>query len=988
MQIGHDRPARRWTGAAIAACTALGLAFVTGPSASAAPERHTSAAPGGAGQDATGDRGGYDARLGDSPRARQALRERAAAAGSRPAAVALRQSLGNQAVLDMDGLTGTPRQLSRLDGFLTGPQRGRPADIVLAYLRRNLAAFGLTEADLATLHLRQDYADIAGIHHLSFIQTLDGTTVFGNGVKGHVTRDGRLISLQGSPVAASAAPAPAKAARNAVGSAGEAVSRARTDLGEKSAKAGPDDTATAVLFMTPGGLRRAWATITMSAANPAQHVIDAVDGRVLYRHSLTDDAAPVGDTAGDTASRHRPNPATAVAFPYFPKAARGGAQVPVNLTQRGWLAPTATALSGNNAHSYADVDDSNSSDATEEIPPRHGNSWDYPLVPFHLPNVSFCDNPSPCSWDPDTPFSWRTNRNQNATQVFTYVNNWHDHLQAGPIGFTEAAGNFQVTNVTGKGQGGDPVQAESDDGANTADGLPDGNHIDNANMETPPDGTSPRMQMFLQHQPGTAYPDGDPFSPTNVGDEADTVYHEYTHGLSNRLVVDANGDSTLGPVQAGSMGEAWSDWYAMDYLVGQGLQRDTRADGDIVMFQYDGAGVAFDRTEPVDCSVGSTSAACPGTDGTGPGGYTYGDFGKVAGAPEVHSDGEIWAQTLWDLRTAVGSRVAEMLVTRAMELSPSNPSYLDERNAILQADQAVFRGGHVNTVWRVFAHRGMGFFAGALDGNDTAPGEDFSLPPGPGAPTGTLQGTVRDLDSGAPVAGAVVTVVFQGSAQAANPSATTDAAGHYTIRGLIAGTYPKVLAGGGGFEGVSGPVTVRRGTTTRDFALRRDWAASSGGARVTAFDGPDFSPACGPDFAIDLNRATGWGSSADLTEAGQPSADTPKSVTIQLPKAVNIGTVAVDPSAICGDGGSASTGDYRIETSTDGTTYQLAASGTFTPADRGRLNPLTPAAGTGAAVRFVRFTMVTPQVFQVGTCPGAFSGCDFMDMTEIEVYGT
>ena len=82
------------------------------------------------------------------------------------------------------------------------------------------------------------------------------------------------------------------------------------------------------------------------------------------------------------------------------------------------------------------------------------------------------------------------------------------------------------------------------------------------------------MQMYLQHQPGTSYPDGDPFSPTNVGDEADTVYHEYTHGLSNRLVVDP-GRLHSGRVQAGAMGEAWGDWYAMDYLVSQGLQRDT-----------------------------------------------------------------------------------------------------------------------------------------------------------------------------------------------------------------------------------------------------------------------------------------------------------------------------------------------------------------------------------------------------------------------------
>jgi extracellular elastinolytic metalloproteinase len=980
MYIGHNRLTRRWTSAAAAVCAVFGFAIASGPQAQAAPARHGAASTD-AGKAAQESRGGYDARSGDSPRARQALRQRAAQAGSRPAAVALRQSLGNQAVLDMDGLTGTPRQLARLDGFLTGPQRGRATDIAMRYLRQHLDAFGLTAADLATLRLRQDYTDVAGIHHLSYIQVIDGTEVFGNGIKAHVTRDGSLISVQGSPVAGQAVAAAAPG-RSAVRSAAEAIGRARGDLREKSTAAGRDDSAKPVLFLTPNGLRRGWETITMSAANPALHVIDAADGRVLYRRSLGNDAEPSAEQA-----RHRPAPATGVAFPYYPAAARGGTQVPVNFTDRGWLAPGTTILSGNNAHAYADVDDSDGPDATEEIPPRQGSSWDYPLVPFHLPAVSFCDNPSPCSWDPDVPFSWQTNRNQNTTQVFAFVNNWHDHLQAAPIGFTEAAGNFQVANRTGRGLGGDPGHAESDDGANTDNGLPDGGHIDNANMSTPPDGQSPRMQMFLQHQPGTTYPDGDPFSPTNVGDEADTVYHEYTHGLSNRLVVDADGNSTLGNVQAGAMGEAWGDWYGMDYLVGRGLQRDTRADGEIVMFQYDGDGVFLDRTEPVDCAVGSTSQACPGTDGTGPGGYTYGDYSHVAGVPEVHSDGEIWAQTLWDLRTAVGSFVAESVVTRAMELAPGNPSFLDMRNAILQADQAVFRGGHRNTIWRVFAHRGMGYFAGALDGNDASPGEDFSLPPRPGSPTGTLTGTVRDVDSGAPVAGAVVTLVFQGALQAVNPSATTDANGRYTLRGLAVGTYPKVLAGGGGFEGVTGPVTVGRGTTVKDYALRRDWAASAGGARVTAFDGPDFSPACGPDFAIDLSRGAGWGSTSDLGDDGKPSADTPKSITIALPKAVDISQFAVDPTSTCGDAGSASTGDYRIETSVDGTTWQQAAAGTFTPADRGKLVLVTPAAGTATGVRSIRFTMVTPQVFQVGACPGNFDGCDFMDLTEIEVYG-
>ena len=70
----------------------------------------------------------------------------------------------------------------------------------------------------------------------------------------------------------------------------------------------------------------------------------------------------------------------------------------------------------------------------------------------------------------------------------------------------------------------------------------------------------------------------------------------------------------------------------------------------------------------------------------GPGGYTYGDFGKIAGGPEVHSDGEIWLETLWQIRQTLGARRTEKLVTRGMELSPPAPSFLDMRNAIIQAD--------------------------------------------------------------------------------------------------------------------------------------------------------------------------------------------------------------------------------------------------------------------------------------------------------------
>src|SRR5204862_1405366 len=127
------------------------------------------------------------------------------------------------------------------------------------------------------------------------------------------------------------------------------------------------------------------------------------------------------------------------------------------------------------------------------------------------------------------------------------------------------------------------------------------------------------------------------------------------------------------------------------FLNNEGFKPDTATVGDVVIGAVTFAGVL--RTQPVDCPVGA-NAACPGTNGAGPGGYTYGDFGDIAGGPEVHSDGEIWLETLWQIRQALGPAVAEALVTRGMELSPPGPSYLDMRNAILQADLVNFAGAN------------------------------------------------------------------------------------------------------------------------------------------------------------------------------------------------------------------------------------------------------------------------------------------------------
>jgi extracellular elastinolytic metalloproteinase len=898
------------------------------------------------------------------------LQKRSALNAARPAAgvASLRKQLGRQGIVSIDPLTGTARAVQRLDGFLTGPSTASARSIALAYVRNHPDVFGLSATEVKQLRLRKDYVDIAGTHHLSFIQTVRGVPVFGNGLKANVARNGRLINVVGSPIAAlpsGAAAAPAVSAARARSIAAEDVSltakrtsaTARSDA-RRTTTFGNGDRAELVYFQTVGSLRLAWQVISAPSSNSMYlTVVDGATGRVLYRRSLVQqDSGLVWD--------------------YYPGASRGGSQISRNLTTPGWLPNNSPRLAGNTAHVYSDVNDDNVANPSEEVGPSGTRQFNYPFQNFNSLGAP-CSAAFPCSWNPDVPNSWQVNRAQNAVQVFYLIGKFHDHLRAAPIGFTRSAGNFEAVD-------GDAIQGESDDGANTAGGLPDGLHVDNANMATPPDGIPPRMQMFLFHQPPLA--SGDPFLPSNGGDPADIVYHEYTHGLSNRLVVDALGNSTLGSVQAGSMGEAWSDWYALDFLVDQGFERDTATEGELIVGKYvEFGGQNLIRTQPIDCAVGSTSPQCPGTPGGGPGGYTYGDFGHIIGVPEVHADGEIWVETLWDLRKVLGSRLTESLVTRAMELAPSNPSFLDMRNSILQADQVVNGGKANKKVWQAFAHRGMGFFAAAVDGDDSAPVEDFSLPPAPNTPTGSLTGRVLDQDTGAPVAGILVGFGGHASGFPGDFAALTNASGVYTINGIFPGTYPGVFARGAGYDRQAVTLSIASRVQVKNWALRRDWAALSGGGQVVAFNGPDFTVfGCGPTGAIDQSLGTGWGSTSDFVNG----VETPKFVTVRLPVPVDVSEIAIDPGNTCGDGGSASTGDFRLETSTDGVTFTLASSGRFGVADRHRLNSVPLNAGTTDNVQFVRFTMVSTQLVEAGgTCPGNFSACQFMDMSELEVFG-
>ena len=81
----------------------------------------------------------FDVRLEPAALAQEAP----ATASMRAAQATLLDSLGFHGVVDIDRLTGTPRVVARLDGFLTGPREGGAKEIALGYVREHADAFGL-----------------------------------------------------------------------------------------------------------------------------------------------------------------------------------------------------------------------------------------------------------------------------------------------------------------------------------------------------------------------------------------------------------------------------------------------------------------------------------------------------------------------------------------------------------------------------------------------------------------------------------------------------------------------------------------------------------------------------------------------------------------------------------------------------------------------------------------------------------------------------
>src|SRR5258705_769225 len=173
---------------------------------------------------------------------------------------------------------------------------------------------------------------------------------------------------------------------------------------------------------------------------------------------------------------------------------------------------------------------------------------------------------------------------------------------------------MQVVNIAPGGLG------NNREGGRAKSGAVSGSR-NNANQSTGRDGLPPTTNMFLwQPGAGAAYPpcvDGD-YDMTVIG-------HEYTHAITNRMIAGPN--SGISGTQGGSMGEAWSDLVAAEYLI----ENNLRAPGDTPFVT--GAYATGNVHEGIRDYDASTSP------------LNYSDFGFDLVGPEVHAAGELWVAT-------------------------------------------------------------------------------------------------------------------------------------------------------------------------------------------------------------------------------------------------------------------------------------------------------------------------------------------------------
>ncbi len=348
-----------------------------------------------------------------------------------------------------------------------------------------------------------------------------------------------------------------------------------------------------------------------------------------------------------------------------------------------------------------------------------------------------------------------------AVNLFAEHNRMHDWAYF--LGFNERTWNFQENNFGNRASGGavnnvnggenDPetgqVQAGAVDG-----GAPSYLGRDNANQIALNDGIPGITNMYLWQPISSAF-----YAPCVDGDfDMSVIGHEYTHGISNRMV--GGPDANLTGAQAGAMGESWSDLSAVEYLNGWAATNPdphdfpTNNENPFAVGPY----VTGNKERGIRNYGMNRNTILPFAAASKLNPLNYSDIGYDMTGPQVHADGEIWSATNYAIREALankynaqykftdkalqrrcadgilpadkcpGNRRWIQIMYDAFLLMQPGVSMLDARDAYLAADVMRFGGANQADLWRIFALRGMGQFAFSNGTDDGQPIPNFESP--------------------------------------------------------------------------------------------------------------------------------------------------------------------------------------------------------------------------------------------------------------------
>ncbi len=601
--------------------------------------------------------------------------------------------------------TSLTRRSIGIEAPLTAVNSRAAQEIARTYTASMAVEAGLSSIDLESLYVDREYTDAHnGVTHIVYRQQFRGIEVYNAAWSVNINSSGQILSAGGELFGAPRVEPPSL--QNAVPAVRAAIQAVNSRLADgfqpilnrslvsrygsiRFARGGlsEDIDGRMVWFGVRGSLQPAWVFYVTDEDGVTSYasVVDDATGVSLSRQPAThfQNSSAKGLVFEQRGPNPNPRPGILVTGPP-PLVERtmqsfAGDSIASPL---GWVRGTSTA--GNNAVVGENPLGTNYLDPVT-TKAKDGN-FSFPLLlgPGAPPTTAFTDAVN--------------------TNLFYWINRAHDlHYLSG---FTEAAGNFQVENFGRGGVGGDPIYGYSHFGFQALSQA----SLRNAffTYKRHEDGSFPMVAMYLSYSGPAGY-------YTNSALDSDVVIHEYTHGVSLRLL--PNGYRVF---QEGAMGEAWSDFFGLEYTLPEGAPVDG----------------AYPRAEYYTGTWGKGNRSRPYSTDMTVNSLTFADLGSVISRPEVHADGEIWVEALWDLRANLikqfgekeGRRRVRILVLDGMKFMPPASTMIDARDAILLADRADYKGASQDQIWAAFAKRGMGATAYSFSGDSVHISPSYEVP--------------------------------------------------------------------------------------------------------------------------------------------------------------------------------------------------------------------------------------------------------------------